>query len=42
MLNLSLLALALTLQSPAGPSPVELAWGDLNSDGLLDLLIVDE
>ena len=42
MLNLPLLALALTLQSPAGPSPVELAWGDLNSDGLLDLLIVDE
>ena len=42
MLNVSLLSLALALQAPTGPTPIELAWGDLNSDGLLDLLIVDE
>ena len=42
MLNISLLSLALALQAPANTTPIELAWGDLNSDGLLDLLIVDE
>ena len=42
MLNVSLLSLALALQAPANTTPIELAWGDLNSDGLLDLLIVDE
>ena len=41
-MNVSLLALALAVQAPAGPTPVELAWGDFDSDGLLDLLIVDE
>mgnify|MGYP001448535259 CR=1 FL=1 len=42
MMQLSLLALVLAVQAPVGPTPIELAWGDLDSDGLLDLLIVDE
>ena len=42
MLNVSLLSLALAIQGPVGPTPIELAWGDLNSDGLLDLLVIDE